>query len=39
MKVSDQIRFHLEEAISKGDLLPGDPIDEAALSEDRKSVV
>lgn len=33
MKVSDQIRFHLEEAISKGDLLPGDPIDEAALSE------
>ncbi len=33
MKVSDQIRLHLEEAISKGDLLPGDPIDEGALSE------
>ena len=33
MKVSDQIRLHLEEAISKGDLLPGDAIDESALSE------
>jgi DNA-binding GntR family transcriptional regulator len=33
MKVSDQIRLHLEESISKGELLPGDPIDEGALSE------
>ena len=33
MKVSDQIRLHLEEAISKGDLLPGDAIDESALAE------
>ena len=33
MKVSDQIRLYVEEAISKGDLLPGDPIDEVALSE------
>ena len=33
MKVSDQIRLHLEEAISKGDLLPGDSIDELALAE------
>ena len=33
MKVSDQIRLYLEEAISKGDLLPGDAIDESALAE------
>lgn len=33
MKVSDQIRLHLEEAISAGDLLPGDAIDEVALAE------
>ena len=33
MKVSDQIRLYLEEAISKGDLLPGDSIDESALTE------
>ncbi len=33
MKVSDQIRLHLEEAISQGSLLPGDAIDEVALAE------
>lgn len=33
MKVSDQIRAHLEEAISKGELLPGDAIDEVGLAE------
>ncbi|MFY8103623.1 MAG: GntR family transcriptional regulator [Ramlibacter sp.] len=33
MKVSDQIRVHLEEAISRGTLLPGDAIDEAELAE------
>lgn len=33
MKVSDQIRVHLEESISRGTLLPGDAIDEAELAE------
>ena len=33
MKVSDQIRLHLEDAISKGELMPGEAIDELALSE------
>jgi len=33
MKVSDQIRVHLEEAISRGELLPGDAIDEVELAE------
>ncbi|MEY4711250.1 MAG: GntR protein, partial [Pseudomonadota bacterium] len=33
MKVSDQIRLHLEEAISNGSLLPGDAIDEVDLAE------
>lgn len=32
MKVSDQIRLHLEDAMSKGDLLPGDAIDEMGLA-------
>ena len=34
MKVSDQIRLHLEDAMSKGDLLPGEAIDEVALARD-----
>lgn len=34
MKASDQIRLHLEDAMSKGDLLPGDAIDEVALARD-----
>lgn len=33
MKVSDQIRVYLEDSISKGDLLPGDAIDEGALCD------
>lgn len=33
MKVSDQIRVYLEDSISKGDLLPGDAIDESALCD------
>ena len=33
MKVSEQIRSRLEEAIAAGELLPGDPIDEAALAK------
>jgi DNA-binding GntR family transcriptional regulator len=33
MKASDQIRAHLEEAISRGELLPGEAIDELALAE------
>lgn len=32
MKVSEQIRLHLEDAMSKGDLLPGEAIDELALA-------
>lgn len=32
MKVSEQIRLHLEDAISEGTLQPGDPIDEVALA-------
>lgn len=32
MKVSEQIRLHLEDAISEGKLLPGEAIDEAALA-------
>lgn len=33
MKIADQIRISIEEAIRKGELLPGDAIDEAALME------
>jgi hypothetical protein len=32
MKISDQIRQRIESAISSGELLPGDAIDDAALS-------
>lgn len=33
MKVSDQIRQRIEEAIASGELLPGDAIDDAALAK------
>lgn len=33
MKVSDQIRHRIEEAIASGELLPGDAIDDAALAK------
>ena len=36
MKVSEQIRSRLEAAIAAGELLPGDPIDEAALARQYK---
>ena len=31
MKISEQIRARIEDSISAGRLLPGDPIDESAL--------
>lgn len=36
MKVSDQIRLRIEEAISSGELLPGDAIDDVALAKSHK---
>lgn len=36
MKVSDQIRLSIEEAISSGELLPGDAIDEVALGRNHQ---
>ena len=37
MKVSDQIRLRIEEAISSGELLPGDAIDDVALAKSHKA--
>ena len=34
LKVSDRIRFSIEERIRSGDLLPGDPVDEPQLMND-----
>ena len=36
MKVSDQIRLRIEEAISSGELLPGDAIDDVALAQNHQ---
>ena len=36
MKVSDQIRLRIEDAISSGELLPGDAIDDVALAKSHK---
>ena len=37
MKVSDRIRLRIEEAISSGELLPGDAIDDVALAKSHKA--
>ena len=37
MKVSDQIRLRIEDAISSGELLPGDAIDDVALAKSHKA--
>ena len=36
MKISDQIRLRIESAISSGELLPGDAIDDVALASQHK---
>ena len=36
MKVSDQIRLRIEDAMSSGELLPGDAIDDVALAKSHK---